>query len=309
MNMQENPISTEREVAAAVRAYLAFIRNERGYSRHTQVAYASDLAKLTDWMENSSLPGGVQAPLEVLDRKTLQRFLLSRRGGSSPATQERLVACLKGFGKFLAARYGLGKNPAQGLLFPRKEKKLAAVASEDFLQGALAAETDGFPSMRTRLCLEMFYGSGLRLSELVKLKWGQISRDSRTARVLGKGNKLRTVPLTQSARQALDQYREECRSRGLPLDGAVLLSRTGRPLGGRSVQKNVTRALQEMGRQGKSSPHILRHSFATHLLDNGADLMAVKEMLGHSSLSTTQKYTHVSVAKLKETYGRAHPRA
>ncbi len=307
--MTDNPISADAEVASAVEAYLAFIKNERGYSRHTQSAYAGDLAKLTAWLEQTSVPGGAHAALEILDKKLLQRFLLAQRGGFSAATQERLVACLKGFGKFLALRYSMDKNPAQGLVFPRKEKKLASVAGEGFLKELLEVEVDGFTALRTRLCLEMFYGSGLRLSELVNLKWNHISRDARMARVLGKGNKMRTVPLTQSAQEALGAYRAECSRRAYPRDGALLLTQTGKPLGGRSVQKNITDLLRTMGRQGKSSPHILRHSFATHLLDHGADLMAVKEMLGHSSLSTTQKYTHVSVAKLKETYGRAHPRA
>ena len=156
----------------------------------------------------------------------------------------------------------------------------------------------------------MFYGSGLRLGELTGLKWSQVARDGAWARVLGKGSRYRTVPLTESAKAMLDQYRAACRGNGIQtVSGPVLVSVHGKPVGDRIIQRTVTDRLHAMGRRGKSSPHVLRHSFATHLLDHGADLMAVKEMLGHSSLSTTQKYTHVSVKKLKETYAKAHPRA
>jgi integrase/recombinase XerC len=188
------------------------------------------------------------------------------------------------------------------------------VAGEEFLAEVLEeapeGEPEGFVAARTRLCVEMFYGSGLRLSELTGLKWTQVARDGAWVRVLGKGSRYRTVPLTASARDMLDRYRAGCRAHGIQTTaGPVLVSVHGKPVGNRIIQRSVTDRLHAMGRRGKSSPHVLRHSFATHLLDNGADLMAVKEMLGHSSLSTTQKYTHVSVKKLKETYAKAHPRA
>ena len=196
------------------------------------------------------------------------------------------------------------------------------MAGEDFLEGVLEegradaasgggiGPGTGFVEARTRLCLEMFYGSGLRLSELTGLRWAQIARDGSSARVLGKGNRYRTVPLTDSARALLSEYRDLCREPRHPRGrGTHPRLRRGKPVGNRIIQRTVTDKLQAAGRRGKSSPHVLRHSFATHLLDNGADLMAVKEMLGHASLSTTQKYTHVSVRKLKETYAKAHPRA
>lgn len=311
-------------IREAAQAYLEYIRDARGYSPHTVSAYDRDLAKLIAWSDAGSAdrparrgvrPAARPATVGALSKPALQSFLLGESRRLSAASQGRLLACLKGFGKFLVGEYRLPRNPAQGIAFPRQEKKLFTVAGEDFLEEVLEKgreadpEPEGFVAARTRLCIEMFYGSGLRLSELVGLKWAQISRDGSSARVLGKGSRYRVVPLTASARTLLSEYKALCASLAIPASGAVLVSAQGKPVGVRIIQRTVTDRLQAAGRRGKSSPHVLRHSFATHLLDNGADLLAVKEMLGHSSLSTTQKYTHVSVRKLKETYAKAHPRA
>jgi site-specific recombinase XerD len=220
------------------------------------------------------------------------------------------VACLKSFGNFITARNIVERNPSQSLRFPKKERNLFSVAGEKMLTASLEAipGVDPFLDRRDRLCLEMCYGSGLRLAELVGLKWGDFIQGGSMVRVLGKGNKMRVVPATRSAREALGAYRAACIEKGFTPRGVLLLSSRGLPLGRRTVQRAVEARLRAQGRKGKSSPHVLRHSFATHLLDHGADLLAVKEMLGHSSLSTTQKYTHVSVKRLKEVVAQAHPR-
>ncbi|HKP97034.1 MAG TPA: tyrosine-type recombinase/integrase [Fibrobacteria bacterium] len=289
----------------AVEEYLDHLRDARGYSLHTVSAYSRDLAKLTAWAARKG-----PALAADLDKRTLQTFLSAQARGLAASSQSRLLACLKGFGKFLVQTSGLARNPAQTISFPKREGKLASVASEEFLGKVLEETPETFAAARTRLCVEMFYGSGFRLSELTGLKWTHIARDASSARVLGKGSRYRTVPLTGAAKAMLEEYKGLCRNLGVQTAaGAVLVSAKGRPVGNRIIQRSVTERLHAMGRRGKSSPHVLRHSFATHLLDNGADLMAVKEMLGHSSLSTTQKYTHVSVRKLKETYAKAHPRA
>jgi integrase/recombinase XerC len=288
----------------AIEAYLGHLRDARGCSPHTLAAYGRDLGKLLAWTAKR----GPERAAD-LDKKTLQAFLSVQARRLAAASQARLLACLKGFGGYLAER-GFPRNPAQSIAFPRKDSKLVSVAGEEFLTGVLEEGEDaGFEAVRTRFCLEMFYGSGLRLSELTGLKWSQIARDGSSVRVLGKGGRYRTVPVTASARERLAEYKALLAARGIPAAGPVLLSARGNPVGNRIIQRTVTDRLHAMGRRGKSSPHVLRHSFATHLLDHGADLMAVKEMLGHASLSTTQKYTHVSMAKLKETYAKAHPRA
>lgn len=291
----------------AVEAFLGHMRDARNCSPHTLAAYGRDLGKLLAWTAKKG-----PARASDLDKKSLQAFLSVQARRLAAASQARLLACLKGFGRFLSER-GLPRNPAQGIAFPRKEEKLVSVAGEEFLSGVLAEEgpePEAFEAARTRFCLEMFYGSGLRLSELTGLKWNQIARDGTSVRVLGKGGRYRVVPVTESARAGLAEYKARLAALGIPsAAGPVLLSARGKPIGNRIVQRTVTDRLRSMGRRGKSSPHVLRHSFATHLLDHGADLMAVKEMLGHASLSTTQKYTHVSMARLKEIYAKAHPRA
>ena len=320
-------------LTTAIQAYLDDLRNIRNYSAHTLSAYQRELDKLMEW--NASRKSGSMQTLADLSKTKLQSFLANEGRHLAASSQGRLLACLKSFGKFLVSHYGISRSPAQTMVFPKQESKLVSVASAEFLDEVLDGVLDGAPeggaqksgahksgvengaggksesfvAARTELCLEMFYGSGLRLSELVGLTWNQIGRNYAWARVLGKGSRYRTVPLTDSAKICLESYRKLCGSMGIAASGAVLVSAQGKPIGNRIIQRTVTNRLQSMGRRGKSSPHILRHSFATHLLDNGADLMAVKEMLGHASLSTTQKYTHVSVKKLKETYAKAHPRA
>ncbi len=288
--------------------FLNTLRDRRGYSPHTLEAYAHDLNTLQTWLENKT----PSLTLQDMDKKTLQQFLLNTQKKLSPATQARHIACLKSFGKVMASEHFIERNPSIGLRFPRRENKLFHVAGEQFLEEALlpiTASEEAFIQLRTRFCLEIFYGSGLRLSELMRMQWSDIPSTAQEIKVLGKGNKYRTVPLTETAQNCLTEYRQSCQALGFGISGALIVSGRGKPLNARSVQKNITDFLQKLGRRGKSSPHILRHSFATHLLDHGADLLAVKELLGHASLSTTQKYTHVSVKKLKEAYTLAHPRA
>lgn len=297
----------------AAKAYLEHIRDARGYSPNTVAAYGRDLGKLLAWCGAASRSRSAPPrprTLGGLSKAVLQSFLLAESKALSAASQGRLLACLKGFGRFLAGEYRLPRNPAQGIRFPRKESRLFSVAGEDFLEEVLGEEPSTFVEARTRLCVEMFYGSGLRLAELVGLTWRQVGKDGSAVRVLGKGGRFRTVPLTESARARLKEFRRQCAAMGMEASsGPVLVSAAGKPVGRRIIQRTVGDRLRAAGRRGKASPHVLRHSFATHLLDNGADLMAVKDMLGHSSLSTTQKYTHVSVRRLKEAYAKAHPRA
>ncbi len=296
------------ELPIAIHAYLENLRVAKGYSENTLSAYTRDLTKLEVWTASRKAENKISTVAD-LTKRILQLFLANQVPTLAASSQGRLLACLKGFGRFLIANYGLTRNPAQNIAFPKQDSKLVSVANEAFLTEVLAEETSSFLQVRTRLCLEMFYGSGLRLSELVGLKWSHINADEASVRVLGKGNRFRSVPLTEAARAMLETYRSSCRDAGILDTGPVLVSANGKAVGKRIIQRTVTDRLHSMGRQGKSSPHVLRHSFATHLLDNGADLMAVKEMLGHVSLSTTQKYTHVSVKKLKDTYAKAHPRA
>ena len=295
------------DVSAAIAAFLQHLRADRALSPHTVAAYGRDLNKLAEYLKAARKSN---LPVEKLDKPLLQNFLVRLAGeGLKSSTQARCVACLKSFGKFVSLQTGR-RNPAQALRFPRRAHILPAVAGEELLDSALmpAESENSFLEVRDRLCLELLYGSGIRLAELTGLKWADFSRNRDAVRVLGKGNKARTAPVTRSARRVLSEYRAACGEKGFPSQGSLLVGMQGKPLGMRSVQKSVTARLRASGRSGKASPHVLRHSFATHLLDHGADLLAVKEMLGHASLSTTQKYTHVSVKRLKDIMDQKHPR-
>lgn len=306
----------------AMADFLAHLRNERQVSPHTLDAYSRDLDALLAFVqpvateEKAGANPAANKPflLSDLNRRTLQAFMLEQGRLLKPASQSRRLACIKSFGKFCAERKGLPENPALTLAFPKRESKLFQVATEKVLVDAIETQQDrdAWVALRTELCLEMFYGSGLRLSELAGLTFKDfsLSDDGVTmVKVLGKGRKVRRVPLTKAAVNCLSRYREHIKTAGHSLNGPLLLAETGKPIGIRIVQKQITAALQASGREGRNSPHVLRHSFATHLIENGADLMAVKDMLGHASLSTTQKYTHLTVGRLKQAYAMAHPRA
>jgi integrase/recombinase XerC len=299
----------------AVADFLTHLRDERQVSPHTLVAYGHDLQSLSAFIGAQAEPS---LPLAVLTRRTLQAYLLEQGQELKPASQARRLACLKSFGRFCTEQKWLSENPALTLSFPKPEKKLFHVATENVVGEAIAIqqESDGWVALRTELCLELFYGSGLRLSELAGLRFADfIASDDGilSVKVLGKGRKVRRVPITEPAKACLMRYRERVaaalQTANGSLSGPLLVSESGKAIGIRIVQKQITAALRAAGREGKSSPHVLRHSFATHLLENGADLMAVKDLLGHASLSTTQKYTHLTVGRLKQTYALAHPRA
>jgi integrase/recombinase XerC len=282
-------------------------------SEHTLSAYAGDLKAFSEFVRaKMGLASDEPIPCSCWTKRALQSFLLEEGKTHKATSQGRRLACLKKFGRYGMDQKWFLENHAQSLAFPKVEKTLFDVAGESALGAAIDGMGDShrFVALRTELCLEMFYGSGLRLSEWMGVRWSDLDWKSKTVQVLGKGRKVRSVPITDRAWECLLRYRETLRGLGLSSEaGPILVAETGRPIGPRIIQKQVTAALKATGRQGKSSPHVLRHSFATHLLEHGADLMAVKEMLGHASLSTTQKYTHLTVGRLKQTYAQAHPRA
>ncbi len=288
----------------AISLFLQYMELKKSASLHTLDAYERDLRDLSQYL----MP---DITLEKISHLQLRNYLLGlQKKQLSPASQSRKIACFKSFGKFLNLQYKLEPPSFSLLMFPKQKKQLATVAESGLISKALNQLPENFLQLRTQLCVELLYGSGLRLSELTGLCWKDFSKTFDSVQVLGKGNKYRQVPLSKSAREILSQYKFLLAKKfAFSQSQKIILNQKGNPLSNRMVQKNVTDFLKIAGKEGKASPHVLRHSFATHLLDRGADLMAVKELLGHSSLSTTQKYTHVSVAKLKDVYEKAHPRA
>ncbi|MCE1228657.1 MAG: tyrosine-type recombinase/integrase [Firmicutes bacterium] len=247
--------------------------------------------------------------------RTLRRFALELgERGLDASSQARILSTLRAFYRWLFETQRLDHNPASSLRNPKQAQKLPAFLTEGESQALLdlPPATD-FPSARLNCLMELLYASGLRVSELTGLDLQDVLKTERTLRVLGKGNKERLVPYHEAAHIALEGYLERRRAfvaeKGFPPNPALFLNQRGGRLTPTSVRTFLAATLDQAALRARISPHALRHSFATHLLNRGMDLRAIQELLGHSSLSTTQRYTHLDLEQLARTYGAAHPRA
>lgn len=294
--------------------FLRHLADERQLSPHTVAAYRRDLTDLGTFL--GTYWGTAGWDWAHVDRMALRAFLgEGQRRGLARRTLARKLSAIRTFLRFLHAEGILARNPARTLRAPRGGRTLpgapppAGLATLFDLAELRAAENT-LDGTRTLVILEMLYGSGLRLSELHGLDLDRIDTVSEQVRVLGKGRKERIVPLTGSAVRAIRRYFPRRAETGVSDHrGPLLVNASGTRLSRRSIQKAVTGLLEAAGVRDGHSAHSLRHAFATHLLDAGADLMAVKELLGHVSLSTTRIYTHVSRERLRQAYRDAHPRA
>ncbi len=318
----------------AVARFIRYLEGERNASRHTIKNYRSDLMQFVAhiWPEHR----GDVYPWEDVDRYTARRFLVEiQKSGCGVATVRRKLAALRSFFRFLLREELVDSNPFSGIPPPRGRKRLPQVLTVKEVERLLAAPREAYQrdvaatkkplSVQRRLweeyraardtaILEVLYSTGMRISELAGVGEDRINLLSELIIVRGKGKKERLCPLGSPAVRALrealakrDEYWRVLGRRGRP--PAVFLNRSGGVLSVRSIERIFRRYALLAGLGPGRSPHILRHSFATHMLDNGADLRSVQELLGHASLSTTQIYTHVTVERLKEVYERSHPRA
>ena len=308
-------------IGDAIEGFLRTVEFEYGYSPHTIKAYRTDLTALCDFIE-ADQPGrdSAHTDISVIDLELLRSWLWEQQQrGFAPKTLARRVATVKSFGTWLEERRVVPGSPASRLQTPKATKTLPRVLSEQQLdrileRAANRAESGDPVAVRDRAVLELLYATALRVSELCTLKLTGVSLAERTVRVTGKGNKQRVVPLGAPAAKAIEEYlraaRNALRARGEGADPATLfLSTHGAELTPGSVYRLVSRELEQEPGTGPRGPHTLRHSAATHLLNGGADLRVVQEMLGHASLGSTQIYTHVSTERLAQTYRQAHPRA
>ncbi len=301
-----------------VERFLAFLRMRKRYSGHTLDAYTRDLNQYLEYLAAKS--GSDDPGLDDFTRTGIREYLyFLSTSGLVKRSVARKLAALKSFGKFLFREGVLDHDPAGEVRTPRLEKREPVFLSQEeagHAMGRPEAEEDGkddLLAVRGRVILELLYGSGLRLSELVGLDMESVDFHNASVKVLGKGSKERIVPVGRLALQAIRTYiplrERRLRDKGCSGERAFLINRNGGRLGRRQVQVDVGRFLRAVSEKEHLSPHVLRHTFATHLLDNGADLRAVQELLGHSSMSTTQIYTHVTVDRLSRAYRQAHPRA
>lgn len=289
---------------ALLRDFLIYLEKEKRYSIHTISAYREDLETFFEFLKG--------IPPEKVTKEDIRYFLGHLlRHGMARRSVARKLASIRAFFKYLLHRGMLEKNPAWTLQSPKIEKRLPHSLPMEGLNRVL----EGVPSqepldIRDRAILELFYGSGIRVSELVRLNIQDVNLEQGSIRVQGKGGKERIIPLGKVALSALKTYLQHRHAFG-PSSGesAFFLNVRGRRLSTRGVQIMVWKRFSPFLHQGTLSPHLLRHSFATHLLEQGADLEAVKELLGHASLSTTQMYTHLTSDRLKRVYRQAHPRA
>ncbi len=327
--MPQKPEHTSEPVAipaALKNAHDDFLRHmqlERSRSEHTLRAYSSDITNLYTY----AIPRGTQT-LQGIDLPLLRTWLMTlQESGLARTTLSRRAASIRSFLAWALREQLITANPAIRLQSPKREQRLPHVLQANQIQRLFDAPptlpntkgtepkeptpTELALADRNKLILELLYATAIRVGELVSLDTDSLDLDRRTLRVIGKGDKERTVPFGQPALNALDNWLRRSRTilRNKDSGNALLLGQRGKRLDARQARQVVSQALADLGDTAARGPHALRHSAATHLLDRGADLRAVQEILGHSSLATTQLYTHVSVERLKESYQRAHPRA
>jgi integrase/recombinase XerC len=282
--------------------FLAELRVERRMSVHTQAAYRRDLALLLQHGEAIPLTGW-----SALQPEQLRGFIANQhRRGLAPASLQRLLSACRSFFRFLLRHGALERDPSTGLRAPKAPRRLPQVLDVDEMTRLVQVEGDAPIDLRDRAMLELFYSSGLRLSELCALRWSDLDLDDAVVRVKGKGDKTRIVPVGSHARRALAALRT------LAVDarnGPVFVARAGRPISARAVQQRIKLLAQRQGIWKRVHPHLMRHSFASHVLESSGDLRGVQELLGHADIATTQIYTHLDFGHLSKVYDAAHPRA
>ena len=298
--------------------FIHYLSLEKNASPHTCRCYRRDLEGFEDFLKNSGMyvssTGKVE--MEKVDRMAIRKYLSFLHRKNKKSSIARKISALRSFFKYMVREQVIPSNPAKGVSTPKVEKTLPTTLTVDEAFRLMESPTtiSEKPSegskekgLRDRAILELLYSSGLRVSELVGLNSNQLDLDLGIVRVMGKGRKERIVPVGVKAIKALEAYLEK---RGM-LEGEepIFVNSVGGRLTARSVGRLMKRYTRHSGIFRKVSPHSLRHTFATHLLDAGADIREIQEMLGHSSLSTTQRYTHVSMGKLMEVYDKAHPRS
>lgn len=287
---------------SAIESFLEHLRVERQVSAHTLDAYRRDLTALAQWAQGQEI-----VDLERLQADQLRAFIAAgHRAGLAPKSLQRRLSACRSFYSWLLKHGRIPASPAAGLRAPKAPRKLPKVLDADEATQLVEVPTDAPLGLRDRALLELFYSSGLRLSELCALRWHDLDLAAGLVTVLGKGRKQRIVPVGRHARQALQAWRED---RPAADSAQVFPGRGGAPISQRAVQLRIKQLAQRQGLFKHVHPHMLRHSFASHILESSGDLRGVQELLGHADIATTQVYTHLDFQHLAKVYDGAHPRA
>jgi integrase/recombinase XerC len=296
------------EIQRGIKNFLESLRGERNASAHTLRAYGNELARFAEYL-------GAELRWKDVDHLTIRGFLSDLHSrGLSKVSVARALAAVRSLYKWLAREGVVQQNPAKLVATPRLPKKLPRVPTLEEMNGILDSEMPGSASFpeRDRAIFELLYGCGLRNSELVGIELSDIDEGNGLILVRGKGKKQRYVPLEGAAAEALQRYREARQgllNRAGKSTRRLFINQRGGPLTTRSVARIVKQIAVAKGLPSDIHPHTLRHAFGTHMLSEGADLRAIQELLGHERLSTTQKYTHLSIGQVMEVYDKTHPRA
>ncbi len=296
----------DAHITNVISDFLDYLRKERGYSEHTLSAYKSDLEQFTLFLKKEVLPTSIAGAL-VKSNIRIYTYSLGEYG-LRPKTVARKIASVKSLCRYCVKMKYLTANPAKALATPKLEKNLPVFLSKTQASQLNSVPAEGLEKIRNQAMAELFYGSGIRLSELFGLNIEDLDKRSMTILVMGKGGKERIVPVTKQAIGLITKY-HDLRVPGNGCRDPMFTNRKGGRLSRRQIERVISGLLTGISDSKKKSPHVLRHTFATHMLDSGADIRAVKELLGHSSLSTTQIYTHISREHLLKVYRQAHPRA
>ena len=290
---------------AWIAQFIGHLQTERRYSPHTLKNYRHDLDVLATWCTTQNV-----TQWRALDIHHLRAFSAARhRGGLAGRSLQRELSAARSFFNYLLREQVLTHNPAQSVSAPRSPRTLPHTLDADQVGRLLDFDSDDPRALRDRAIMELFYSSGLRLAELVALDLADIDLKDATVRVTGKGNKTRVVPIGRHARSALQDWLKARAVLSTPQHNALFTGRNGARLHPRSVQQRLRYWAQKRGLDTNVHPHLLRHSFASHLLESSGDLRAVQELLGHADISTTLIYTHLDFQHLAKIYDAAHPRA
>ncbi len=297
------------KLSDAIHTFLQYIEQNRNLSPNTVTTYSRGLGEFYDFLKESY---GDVPEIEEIRTEDIRPFLgwLHDKGLSKKSLRVK-IAAVKSLFKFIQKQKWIERNPTTVIAIPKAEKKLPSFLQKEETEHLMNILDDGTPKgARNRALVELLYGAGLRISEALGISISDIDMKQKTVRVRGKGNKIRIVPFGEKASEAISHYLTLRSQLCTQLSGSkVFLNNRGETLSPAVAYKIINRSMRQVTEAEQKSPHVLRHSFATHLLDNGADITAVSEMLGHSSLSATQVYTHLSVERLKNAYKQAHPRA
>ncbi len=296
-------------LAAYKQQFIHYLQFQKRYSKHTITSYENDIASFDNYL----LKNYGEINIEEIKPTFIRSWLAElKQEGISSKTINRKISTLRSLFKYFLKLDIVKVNPVAAIIAPKIPKRLPqfieASASNNLFEGI--AFKEGFEGLTEKLVLEILYNTGIRKAELISLKEYQIDYSNSNIKVLGKGNKERVIPVNENLLKSMQFYIAEKRKLfGIFDEFILLVSKKGKPLNPRTVYDIANKYLAEITTIDKKSPHILRHSFATHLMNNGADLNAVKELLGHSSLAATQIYTHNTIEKLKDVYKNAHPKA